>query len=147
MFLAKTLTTATILTLKFSGIISYDLSAFPLMGLEVTFMIYLIIKRPYDSGLMNLGGFFCQFSAVYAFGLSLLNTYFTFFFTEETDVLLVFVLQGLLLLSVIFTFIRIIKSYCNSWRKCFREKDEKCQENLADNYKISSVKKGQKQAK
>ena len=95
------------------------------MGLEVTFMIYLIIKRPYDSGLMNLGAVFCQFSAVYAFGLSLLNTYFTF--TEEIDVLLVFVLQGLLLLSAMFTFIRVIKSYCNSGRKCFREKDEKCQ--------------------
>ena len=92
---------------------------------------------------MNLGAVFCQFFAVYAFGLSLLNNYFTF--TEETDILLVFVLQGLLLLSAMFTFIRVLKSYCNSWRKCFREKHEKCQENLAKNNKIHSVKKGQKQ--
>ena len=71
---------------------------------------------------MTLGAIACQVSTVYACGIPILLRFFTP--TEDTDVLLLFVLQGLLLLAELLTFVRILKSYYNSAKVCLETEDK-----------------------
>jgi len=84
--------------------------------------MYLLFKRPYKSRFMTVGAIVCQVSTVFACGLSILHRFLTP--TEDIDVLLLFVLQGLLLLAEFLTFLRILKSYYNSVKVCLATKDE-----------------------
>ena len=60
---------------------------------------------------MNIGAISCAFSTVYALGLPLLRRVYTP--SEDTDVLLLFVLQGVLVLAELLTFVRIVWSLRN----------------------------------
>ena len=126
-FLGKTLFSSTLFALSFGSILSSDISVYCLITLEVAYILYLIFRRPYDSGLMNIGAIFCQLCTFYAFGLPITYRFYTP--TEEMDVLLLFVLQGLLLLAALLTFARLLKSYYSSFLKLFlrriNEKDPK----------------------
>jgi len=95
---------------------------YPLMSIEMLLLLYLIFKRPYQSRLMNLGAIFCQVVVIYAFGLPILHRFYSP--TEDIDVLLLFVLQGMMLLTEFLTFVRIIKSFYNSAKLLCAKKDE-----------------------
>ena len=116
LFLAKSILMATIFGCKFSSLLSHELSIFSMMTVEMFFLIYLFAKRPYNSGLMNFGAIACELCAVYSLGIPVLMQFYTP--TEEIDVLLLFSLQGLLVLAELITFIRIVKSYWNSLKFC-----------------------------
>ena len=73
--------------------------------------MYLVIKRPYGSVLMNIGAISCALCALYALGLPLLRRVYTP--SEDTDVLLLFGLQGLLVLAELLTLVRIVWSLQN----------------------------------
>ena len=85
------------------------------MTTEVIYLLFLLIKRPYNYGLMNIGVIFCQLATIFAFGLLIVHRFYAL--SEDIDVLLLFVLQGLLLIAEALTFVRITKSFYNSIRK------------------------------
>ena len=119
MYLGKTIIIANLFVLGFSTILSYNILTYSLMATEGIFILYLIIKSPYKSGFMNLGAIFCQVCTIYALGLPILHRFYTP--SEDTEVLLLFVLQGLLLLAEALTFVRVIKSFYNSIKSsCFK---------------------------
>jgi len=115
LFLIKNIFSWWLLVFEFSRV-------YPLMSIEMLLLLYLIFKRPYQSRLMNLGAIFCQVVVIYAFGLPILHRFYSP--TEDIDVLLLFVLQGMMLLTEFLTFVRIIKSFYNSAKLLCAKKDE-----------------------
>jgi hypothetical protein len=122
LFLAKLFLFSTLFVLGVSSVLPFDISVYSLMAAEILFLLYLILRRPYSSALMNVGAILCELCTAYAFGLPILHRFYTP--SEEYDVLLLFVFEGLLLLAEALTLVRVLKSYCRSLRRCLRKRDE-----------------------
>jgi len=61
---------------------------------------------------MSIGAIACQIVIIYSFTMPILHEFYTP--TDDIELLLLFALQGLMLLAEALTFVRILKSYYNS---------------------------------
>jgi hypothetical protein len=107
LFLSKQVLVASILEL---GIIfSFDLVLFVLVGLELLYILLLLINRPYLSVFDNLGAFFCELIIFYSLILAAVNRF--ILISELDEVFMIFILQGFICLGVIQALVRIIIIY------------------------------------
>jgi len=122
LFLGKTIISSIFFILGLSTIFYSNIGLYSLITIEVLFFSYLMLKRPYHSRLMNIGAIACQTAIIYSFILPILHEFYTP--TDDIEVLLLFVLQGMILLAEAVTFVRILKSYYNSAKAILYNEDK-----------------------
>jgi hypothetical protein len=67
-----------IIAVAFSVGLAFNLkwSLRAITGIEAIFLIFTLLKRPYNSVLMSLGGYICQLMTIYALSIPLMKQFY-----------------------------------------------------------------------
>jgi hypothetical protein len=78
---------------------------------QLLYTVLLVCFRPYSSALNQVGLLFCEGTVLFSLGLSLLSRFLSV--SEMTEVFLLFIFQGVLILCALLCLMRLIVTYYN----------------------------------
>jgi hypothetical protein len=85
---------------------SLSLAVFPMVIIEIISFGVVIFCRPFSSVLHTIGSLTCSFTILFALSLAMVQQFMTF--SEEYQILLIFILEALIIFSILMTIIRLL---------------------------------------
>jgi hypothetical protein len=89
--------------------LEYNFLIYPLVIAQLTYFIAILIGRPYNNTVDNLGLILCETTILYALMLPLAMRFITI--SETIEMMLTFALQAMLILVFLFAIIRLMLHY------------------------------------
>ena len=93
----------------------FNLIVFVIAILFILSFIFLIFKPPYLGSFSNIAVIFNQGISIYAISLAIVNKYLTM--DKNTEIFMLFILEGLICLALVFACVRVLIFYCKLCRK------------------------------
>ena len=89
--------------------LSMDRTLYAVLVFQIAYILIIICRRPYKSTLHMFGLLLCEFTALSALLLPLLRLFYKT--KEEIEVFIIFILEGLIILSIFLSLLRVTLTY------------------------------------
>jgi hypothetical protein len=98
-----------ILLVKTGTAVTYDCIAFFLLAISLLYLVLMVRTRPYRQSIHNVGLIACELTSTYAIMLSVLPKF--ALISESTELFLVLILEGTLVITSLLALLRIFLVY------------------------------------
>lgn len=113
LFLIRLLTIALLIEIGIDS--SFDIIIYVISALSVSYIVFLILFKPYCSIFHNFGALLCEFGSLFAISLAMIHKHVSL--NELYELFLMFILQGVICLMVVISLIRLVLTYRHLYNK------------------------------